>query len=93
MQHRDTKYIYRAYVVQTTQNKSKIQPTAQCIKKMQLRTSILPSRKHKIQMCQMCRAPSMDRCLVWPHLFTPASELRIAVQAIGDEIHDVFPGS
>ena len=31
--------------------------------------------------------------LVWPHLLTPTNELRIAVQAIGDEIHDVFLGS
>ena len=28
--------------------------------------------------------------LVRPHLLVPANELRIPVQAIGDEIHDVF---
>ena len=31
--------------------------------------------------------------LVWPRLLTPTNELRIAVQAIGHEIHDVFLGS
>ena len=31
--------------------------------------------------------------LVWPPPLTPTNELRIAVQAIGHEIHDVFLGS
>ena len=31
--------------------------------------------------------------LVWPPLLTPTNELRITVQAIGHEIHDVFLGS
>ena len=31
--------------------------------------------------------------LVRPHLLTPANELRITVQAIGDEIQDIFLGS
>ena len=31
--------------------------------------------------------------LVWPPLLTPTYELRITVQAIGHEIHDVFLGS
>ena len=31
--------------------------------------------------------------LVWPPLLTPTNELRIAVQAIGHETHDIFLGS
>ena len=67
---------------------------------MQLQTSRVPpypnpNTKVHFPKCATCaEAPSMDQCLP-PRLaaLTPTNELRIAVQAIGHEIYDVFLGS
>ena len=63
---------------------------------MQLQTSRLPAQKYNSSNVPNVRSPHLwigAFLLVWPDLLTPANELRIAVQAIGDEIHDVFLGS
>ena len=64
-------------------------------KRMQMHTSRLPAQNYKSSNVPNVLSPHAckDRFLVWPHLLTPTNELRIAVQAIGDEIHDVFLGS
>ena len=63
---------------------------------MQLQTSRFPALKYNSSNVPNVLSPHLwigAFLLVWPDLLTPANELRIAVQAIGDEIHDVFLGS
>ena len=63
---------------------------------MQLQTSRSPAQKYNSSNAPDVLSPHLwigAFLLVWPDLLTPANELRIAVQAIGDEIHDVFLGS
>ncbi len=82
-------------------------PAAQCIEKkrkgMQLHTSRLLSQKCKnpkfagwgppIYIWIGAFVPPRTYYVVRPYLLAPANELRIAGQAIGDKIHDVFMGS
>ena len=88
------------YMVQTTSQKTKArynqQPSALKRKIMQLQTSRLPAQKYNSSNVPNVLSLHLwigAVLLVWPDLSTPANELRIAVQAIGDEIHDVFLGS
>ena len=104
MQHWGTRYILHTYECKPhhiTENKGRYdQQPSQCIEKkdtvMQLQTSRVPAQKYVSSNVPNVLRPHLyigAFLLAWPPLLTPTNELRIAVQAIGDEIHDVFLGS